>query len=86
MPNRRCVLTWSEVTDAADTVRHLRVAIDIDAVGKMVRRTVTHDQLTADMQRETTYGWLRMLSSLKSFLETAHPLDIYVRYFRSPFA
>lgn len=55
----------------------IRVAIDIETVGEMVRLTVTHDELTSDMQRRVTNGWPRVLSSLKSFLETGHPLDIY---------
>lgn len=76
-PNKRLVLTWSDVADAADATKHSRVAIDIDTVGEMVRLTVTHDELTPDMRRKITYGWPRVLSSLKSFLETGHPLDIY---------
>jgi uncharacterized protein YndB with AHSA1/START domain len=77
VPNKRLVLTWGDVADAADAVKHSRVAIDIESVGEMVRLTVTHDELTPDMQRKITYGWPRVLSSLKSFLETGRPLDIY---------
>jgi hypothetical protein len=29
------------------------------------------------MQRKITNGWPRVLSSLKSFLETGRPLDIF---------
>src|ERR1700722_11914552 len=67
--NKRFVLTWGDVADAADESKHSRLAIDIEAVGDMVRLTVTHDQLTPDMQRKITYGWPRVLSSPKSFLE-----------------
>jgi uncharacterized protein YndB with AHSA1/START domain len=77
VPNERLVLTWGDVVDAADEARHSRVAIDIATVGKMVRLTVTHDQLTPDMERKITNGWPRVLSSLKSFLETGHPLDVF---------
>jgi uncharacterized protein YndB with AHSA1/START domain len=77
IPNKRLVLTWGEVADAADVSKHSRAAIDIEAVGKMVRLTITHDELTPDMQRKITNGWPRVLSSLKSFLETGHALDTW---------
>ena len=72
---KRLVLTWGDPADAAETARHSRVAIDIDTVDAMVRLTVTHDELTPEMRRKITYGWPLVLSSLKSFLETGHPLD-----------
>jgi uncharacterized protein YndB with AHSA1/START domain len=77
VPNKRLVLAWGNVADAWDSAEHSRVAIDIETVGEMVRLTVTHDELTADMQRKITNGWPRVLSSLKSFLETGRPLDIF---------
>src|SRR5882724_10556837 len=70
VPNQRLVLTWGDVADAADPSRHSRLAIEIETVGEMVRLTVTHDQLSPEMQRKITSGWPRVLSSLKSFLET----------------
>jgi hypothetical protein len=41
-----------------------------------VRLTVTHEDLEAgsDMERKITQGWPRVLSSLKSLLETGRPL------------
>ena len=77
VPDQRLVLTWGDVADAADAGRHSRLAIDIETVGEMVRLTVTHDELTPDMRRRITNGWPRVLSSLKSFLETGRPLDVY---------
>jgi uncharacterized protein YndB with AHSA1/START domain len=77
VPNKRLVLTWGDVADAADPARHSRVAIDIETVGEMVRLTVTHEELSADMRRRITRGWPLVLSSLKSFLETGRPLDIF---------
>ena len=77
LPNKRLVLTWGDVGDAADAARHSRVAIEIESVGEMVRLTVTHDELTSDMRRKITNGWPRVLSSLKSFLETGRPLDVW---------
>jgi uncharacterized protein YndB with AHSA1/START domain len=77
VPDQRLVLTWGDVADAADAARHSRMAIDIESVGEMVRLTVTHDELTPDMRRRITNGWPRVLSSLKSFLETGRPLDVF---------
>jgi len=77
VPHRRLVLTWGEVADAADTSRHSRVAIDLETVGQMVRLTVTHDDLQPEMAQRIAAGWPRVLSSLKSFLETGHPLDTW---------
>jgi uncharacterized protein YndB with AHSA1/START domain len=77
VPNKRLVLAWGDVADAWDSAKHSRVAMDIETVGEMVRLTVTHDELTADMQRKITNGWPRVLSSLKSILETGRPLDIF---------
>jgi len=76
VPNRGLVLTGGDVADAADAATQSRVAIDIEAVGAMVRLTLTHDELTPDRQRKITNGWPHVLSSLKLFLETGRPLDI----------
>lgn len=74
VPNRRLVLTWADV---ADRSKQSRVAMDIETVGDMVRLTVTHDELEpdSDLFREVTDGWPRVMSSLKSFLETGRPLN-----------
>jgi len=77
VPNKRLVLTWADPEDAANPARHSRLAIEIETVGEMVRLTVTHDELTPEMQRKISNGWPRVLSSLKSFLETGRPLDVY---------
>jgi uncharacterized protein YndB with AHSA1/START domain len=76
VPPRRLVLTWADPKDGADRTKHTRVAIDIETVGEMVRLTVTHDEFQpgSDMLRKITNGWPRVLSSLKSFLETGRPL------------
>jgi len=77
VPNRRLVLTWAAGPEAADPAQHSRVAIDLETVGAMVRVTVTHEELGTDMARAVTNGWPRVLSSLKSFLETGRPLDTW---------
>lgn len=77
VPNKRLVMTWGEAVAAADKAKHPRVAIDIETVGEMVRLTVIHDELTPEMQRKIANGWPRVLSSLKSFLETGRPLNTW---------
>jgi len=78
-PPRRLVLTWAAPADEAKKAKHTRVTFDIEPVEKMVRLTVTHDELEpgSEMLRGITEGWPRVLSSLKSFLETGKPLDTW---------
>jgi uncharacterized protein YndB with AHSA1/START domain len=77
LPEKRLALSWADPADAGDPSRHSRLYIDIETVGDMVRLTITHDQLTPEMQQKITLGWPRVLSSLKSFLETGKPLDTW---------
>ncbi len=76
VPEKRLVLSWGESVESAHTTDLSRLAIDIEPAGQMVRVTVTHDQLNPDMQRRISGGWPLVMSSLKSFLETGHPLEI----------
>ena len=80
-PPRRLVLSWADPQDKSRKERHTRVTFDIEPVAEMVRLTVTHDQLEAgsEMQRKITEGWPRVLSSLKSLLETGRPLKTWAR-------
>jgi uncharacterized protein YndB with AHSA1/START domain len=77
VPNKRLVLTWSEAADAADDSPHSRLAIEVEPVGEMVRLTVTHDELQPEMAHKVAGGWPRVLSSLKSLLETGRALDTW---------
>jgi uncharacterized protein YndB with AHSA1/START domain len=80
VPNKRLVLSWAEPEDVADRTKHSRVAIDIEQVaGNKVRLTVTHDEFApgSGMLESISNGWPRVLSSLKSFLETGKPLDTW---------
>jgi uncharacterized protein YndB with AHSA1/START domain len=80
-PPKRLILTWADPADAADTTKHTRVTFELEPVEKMVRLTVTHDQLEegSETQRKIVNGWPRVLSSLKSFLETGQPLDTWAQ-------
>ena len=75
--NKRLVVTWGDVADEGNDTKHSRLAIDIETVGEMVRVTVTHENLSPDLARRISNGWPRVLSSLKSFLETGRPLDVF---------
>jgi len=78
-PPRRLVLSWAAPEDAGKSAKHSRVTFDLEPIGKMLRLTVTHDDLVAgsDMEQSIAEGWPRVLSSLKSFLETGRPLDTW---------
>ena len=78
-PPHRLVITWAFPADAANRSKHTRVAFDIERIESMVKLTVTHDELErgSDMERGITQGWPRVLSSLKSFLETGRALDTW---------
>jgi uncharacterized protein YndB with AHSA1/START domain len=77
-PNR-LVLTWANPEDKANRSRHSRVTFEIETVGDMVRLTVTHDELEkgSEMERNISRGWPRVLSSLKSLLETGKALNTW---------
>ena len=76
-PPRRLVLTWAEPGDRDHVERHSRVSFEIEKVADMVRLTVTHEALDATMRRKVSAGWPRVLSSLKSLLETGQPLQTW---------
>jgi uncharacterized protein YndB with AHSA1/START domain len=78
-PPRRLVITWAAPPDAAKPAAHSRVAIDLTPMNEMVRVTVTHNELEAgsEMLGGIMEGWPRVLSSLKSMLETGKPLDTW---------
>jgi len=79
-PPRRLVISWAFPRDRERPAKHSRVAFDIEPVGKgMTRLTVTHSDLRArsGMDKGIREGWPRVLSSLKSFLETRRALDTW---------
>ena len=78
-PPRRLVLTWAEPKDRARREKHSRVTLEIEPIEDMVRLSVTHDELEpgSDMLHSISDGWPRVLCSLKSFVETGHPLKTW---------
>jgi uncharacterized protein YndB with AHSA1/START domain len=76
-PPRRLVITWARPTDAADDSKHSRVTFDIEPHGDgLIRLTVTHEDLERDpkMLEGISNGWPKVLSNLKTLLETGHAL------------
>ncbi len=74
-PPRRLVFTWARPDDAEDDSKHSRVAFDIEPYADgLIRLTVTHDGLDPQMLEGISGGWPKVLSNLKTFLETGRPL------------
>jgi uncharacterized protein YndB with AHSA1/START domain len=78
-PPNRLVITWVEPSDRAHQDRHSRVTFEIEPVAEMVRLTITHEDLErgSEMERKIIQGWPRVLSSLKSLLETGKALNTW---------
>ncbi len=77
LPDRRLSLTWVDPGNVADSSKHSLVTLDIEPYDDMVRLTVTHERLYPEMAKKITYGWPLVMASLKSMLETGHPLRIF---------
>jgi uncharacterized protein YndB with AHSA1/START domain len=75
-PPRRLVMTWAALPDDHPAGRS-QVIFDIEPMGAVVRLTVTHKDLDAAMAENVNGGWPRVLSSLKSLLETGKPLELW---------
>ena len=76
VPPKRLVVTWADPDDLPDKSR---VTFEIEPRGKSVCLTVKHDQFKAGstMVGKVSGGWPRVLSSMKSFLETGKGLDLF---------
>jgi uncharacterized protein YndB with AHSA1/START domain len=76
VPEKRLVLTWADPQDRAD---ESRVTFQIETIAGMVRLTVTHEDINpaSGMLQKISNGWPRVLSSMKSLLETGRPLDTW---------
>ena len=70
------VLSWASPSDLSD---QSRVTFEIEAIEDMVRLNVVHGDFIAGstMATKVIAGWPRVLSSLKSMLETGKALDTW---------
>lgn len=75
VPPKRLVLTWAEPANETDVSR---VTFEIEPMDDTVRLDVIHGDFKpgSDMVNKVSGGWPRVLSSLKSLLETGQALAI----------
>lgn len=81
-PPSRLVLSWVSPANRADKSEYSRVTFEIETMGDLVRLNVIHDQLKpgSEMARSIAGGWPRVLSGLKTLLETGHVLADWASY------
>ena len=74
----RLVLSWADPDDLKDKSR---VTFEIEALEDMTCLTVTHGNFKdgSTMVKKVSGGWPRVLSSLKTFLETGKGLNIFCK-------
>jgi uncharacterized protein YndB with AHSA1/START domain len=75
-PPKRLSYTWDNVSPELKHERSSRVTFDLERCGKVVKLTVTHDNLDAGGKtfRGISGGWPMVIASLKSLLETGRAL------------
>jgi uncharacterized protein YndB with AHSA1/START domain len=75
-PPKRLAYSWDSCSPEAQRERTSRVTFDLEPRGKVVKLTVTHDELDERgvTLRNISGGWPMVIASLKSLLETGHPL------------
>ena len=73
---RRLVVTWAFPEDEKNAGKHTRVTFEIEPEKGVSKLTVIHDDLEAGspMQQGIESGWPKVLSSLKTLLETGQAL------------
>jgi len=73
---KHLVLTWADPADASDKSR---LTFEIEPIEDMVRLNVIHGDFKpgSGMAGKVSRGWPRVLSSLKSFLETGKALNVW---------
>ncbi len=82
-PPRRVVLKWrNEFMPELKTEGFSRATYELEAVGDSVKLTVTHeiDRTGSKFLQAVSNGWPKVLSSLKSYLETARALPEIHQY------
>jgi uncharacterized protein YndB with AHSA1/START domain len=75
-PPNRLVYSWDSCSPEAQRERTSRVTFDLEPRGKVIKLTVTHDELDERgvTLRNISGGWPMVIASLKSMLETGRPL------------
>jgi uncharacterized protein YndB with AHSA1/START domain len=77
-PPKQLVYTWVPCSPETKHERTSRVTFDLEPHGKVIKLTVTHDNLDphGTTFRNASTGWPMVLANLKSLLETGHVLNI----------
>ena len=77
-PPHRLAYTWDACSEDARRERTSRVTFDLEPRGKVIKLTVTHDDLDEGGKtlRDISGGWPMVIASLKSLLETGQPLPV----------
>jgi uncharacterized protein YndB with AHSA1/START domain len=75
-PPKRLSYSWDPPAPNTKGERTSRVTFDLEPHGKIVKLTVTHDNLDEGGKtlRDISGGWPLVIASLKSFLETGRAL------------
>jgi uncharacterized protein YndB with AHSA1/START domain len=75
-PPKRLAYSWNNRKEEAKGEGTSRVTFDLEPRGKVIKLTVTHDELGEDGKtfRDISGGWPLVIASLKSMLETGHAL------------
>ena len=75
-PPSRMVLTWAFAEDEGREGAHSRVTFTVEPCRGVVRLAVAHEKLEpgSEMEEGIVDGWPKVLSSLKTLLETGAPL------------
>jgi predicted enzyme related to lactoylglutathione lyase/uncharacterized protein YndB with AHSA1/START domain len=78
VPPRRLVLTWVRPFEADNADKYSRVTFDIEPQGTVVCLTVTHENLEpgSEFHMGMVMGWPKVLSNLKTLLETGRTLNL----------
>jgi len=74
-PPKKLVLSWAAPSDEKD-VSEVTFEIEETAPG-VVCLNVVHSKLSTDMGSKISQGWPRVLSNLKSLLETGKTIDVW---------
>lgn len=76
VPPKHLVLTWSHPTDPADISR---VTFEIEQIEDMVCINVIHGDFMpgSDMMGKVSWGWPRVLTSMKSLLENGKGINVW---------
>jgi uncharacterized protein YndB with AHSA1/START domain len=79
-PTRRLAYTWHNRKPEAAGEGISRVTFDLEPRGKVVKLTVTHDELGEDGKtlRDISGGWPMVIANLKTLLETGAALHLGV--------